>query len=249
MQNLKNYLLISFLVLAFFGCNNSEKTKETNEFVFAEADGILAIEAEHFFKQSHSTKRRWYFTNENKIPQVGRDDDEAHLENCSNGTYLEILPDTRVTHGDKLIHGENFSNDPGVLAILYYKAHFTNTGKYWVWVRAYSTGTEDNGIHVGLNGEWPASGQRMQWCDGKNTWRWESKQRTTEIHCGVPYKLFIEVNEPGEHTITFSMREDGFEFDKFLFTKDSTYVPKDFGPDVKLHKGSIPATLFFANKN
>lgn len=78
-------------------------------------------------------------------------------------TFLQAMPDTRKTHDDKLIRGENFSDTPGELAVLTYEVNFPRPGRYFVWVRAYSTGTEDNGIHVGLNKQWPESGQRMQW--------------------------------------------------------------------------------------
>jgi hypothetical protein len=53
----------------------------------------------------------------------------------------------------------------------------------------------------------------MQWT-GENKWVWGSKQRTDEVHTGVPGILFLEVEQAGEHTIQFSMREDGFEFDQ-----------------------------------
>ena len=33
---------------------------------------------------------------------------------------------------------------------------------------------------MGLDGKWPKSGQRLQWCEGKRSWQWESKQRTNE---------------------------------------------------------------------
>ena len=110
------------------------------------------------------------------------------------------------------------------------KEHFNNPGKYYVWVRAHSTGSEDNGVHVGIDGEWPESGLRMQWCEGKNQWTWASKQRTEEQHCGVPGQIFLEVNEAGLHTISFSMREDGFEMDKFVLSKE--YIePEGMGPE------------------
>jgi len=105
-----------------------------------------------------------------------------------------------------------------------YPVYFNTPGRYYVWVRAYSTGSEDNGLHVGIDGTWPESGQRLQWCEGKLSWWWESKQRTDEEHCGEPYKIYIEVEQPGLHTIMFSMREDGFEFDKWLMTKDRDFV-------------------------
>lgn len=62
---------------------------------------------------------------------------------------------------------------------------------------------------------------------------WESRQRTQEVHCGEPFKIFLEITEPGLHEIQFSMREDGFEFDKFLLTTNRDYQPgHDDGPDI-----------------
>lgn len=187
--------------------------------IFMEKDGIVAVEAEHFFKQTNDEIRSWKITNAETSHQL-QDPDPAHFAGAGNKSYIEVLPDTRTNHDEKLIHGENFSNEPGVMAIVHYKVYFNNPGKYYVWVRAYSTGTEDNGIHVGMNGDWPESGQRMQWCEGKNEWTWASKQRTEEEHCGVEKLIYLEIPEKGKHTISFSMREDGFEFDKFILSKD-----------------------------
>ena len=135
------------------------------------------------------------------------------------------MPDTRADHDQPLKPGENFSDQPG-LCTLTYPVHFAAPGRYYVWVRAHSTGDEDNSLHVGLNGTWPASGQRLQWCDGKNTWKWESKQRVPENHCGIPHAIYLDVATAGDHTVQFSMREDGFEFDAFLLTTDRDFVPK-----------------------
>ena len=200
--------------------------------VFEEKDGIVGVEAEYFYKQSKFEIRQWYRTSKNESPKVGRDEDEQHSDGASNSAYLELLPDTRVTHSDSLVHGENFSNEPGKMAIAHYKVRINNPGRYYAWVRAFSTGGEDNGVHVGLNGNWPAHGQRMQWCEGKNEWTWASRQRTKEVHCGVAKEIYFDIAERGVHDIQFSMREDGFEFDKFILTKDSSYVPKDEGPEV-----------------
>jgi len=210
--------------------------------VFNVVDGTVAVEAEYFYKQSHSDIRQWYRTSKDAFPDAGRDEDPPHLTGASNGAYLEILPDTRVTHEDTLISGENFSNEPGKLAVLHYKIHFNKPGKYYVWVRAFSTGSEDNGVHVGLDGRWPESGRRLQWCEGKESWYWESKQRTEEVHCGEPYKIFLEIDKPGLHEIMFSLREDGFEFDKFVITQemDPAYGT-GCGPEVLVKSGiSLP---------
>ncbi len=209
--------------------------------VFAESDGTLAVEAEHFVKQSQTAKRAWHLTSSASVPQIAPDGDEPHLSGASGGAYLEILPDTRRTHDDKLIRGENFSPEPGQLAVLDYRVHISTPGRYYVWVRAFSTGSEDNGLHVGLNGEWPESGQRLQWCQGKRTWRWDSKQRTQEEHCGVPYQIYLDIKKAGEHTISFSMREDGFEFDKWLMTTNRELErPEAAGPAAQVLRGRPP---------
>jgi len=211
-----------------------------DDVVFEEVDGMVAVEAEYFYKQSKSDIRQWYRTSKEEKANVGRDEDGKHCKDAGNNAYLEILPDTRVTHDDKLTAGENFSNTAGEIGVLHYRVKINKTGRYYVWVRAFSSGTEDNGIHVGINGSWPETGQRLQWCEGKNTWRWESKQRTENVHCGEPYLIFLDIKKAGVSEITFSMREDGFEFDRFLLTKNKDYVPQGIGPDVMLGSGTQP---------
>lgn len=199
--------------------------------IFEESGGLVAVEAEHFSVQTETDVRKWYVTSVAQKPQASPDGDESHETSASGGAYIEILPDTQRNNSNKLIRGENFSNEPGKMAVLVYPVQFNTTGRYYVWVRAYSTGSEDNGLHAGLDGTWPESGQRLQWCEAKNSWRWESKQRTEAEHCGEPYKIYLDIEQPGLHTIEFSMREDGFEFDKWLMTKDRNFArPAGPGP-------------------
>lgn len=181
---------------------------------------IVTVEAEDFSKQFNDSIRKWYIISERNVVSGLADPDQAHFESASGKAYLEILPDTRTNHDEKLIKGENFIDIPGAIAVLEYKVRFNEPGKYFVWVKAFSTGSEDNGIHVGLDGEWPESGAKMQWCEGKNQWTWASKQRTVANHCGEEGLIFLEIDSPGLHTVTFSMREDGFEFDKFVLSKN-----------------------------
>ena len=221
-------------------CCSSSNTTVASDVVFQEQDGLVAGEAENFFKQTLTETRSFHLTSSTTTPDIKPDSDPPHVNGASGGAYLEILPDTRATHADKLIAGTNFSNKPGKLAVLHYKVNFQTPGRYYVWVRAFSSGGEDNGLHVGIDGEWPDSGQRLQWCKGKNSWRWESKQRTNEVHCGEPHKIFLDVKTEGEHTIAFSMREDGFEFDKWLMTTDRDFArPDDAGPASNIQSRSI----------
>ncbi|MEM9983655.1 MAG: carbohydrate-binding protein, partial [Bacteroidota bacterium] len=209
----------------------------TTGLVLEEVNEVLAIEAEHFTTQSLTTHREWYLTEPGNSPGISPDPDGNHAANASGQAYLEILPDTRVTHGDPLVNGVSFSNTPGQTTVINYQVYINNPGRYFVWVRAYSTGTEDNGVHVGLDGNWPASGARMQWCSGKNNWTWESKQRTNANHCGEPQKIYLDINTPGLHTISFSMREDGFEMDKIVLSQ-SYSKPNGTGPAEVVYGGT-----------
>lgn len=244
-SDIRNFFLL--ILLAFLGNLNliysqTDQPIVGEDLIFEEKQGWLLVEAEHFFSQTKNSIRSWHRHSKLEAPKIPVDPDGSHLMGASNNAYLELLPDNRTTHGDELINELNFSNSPGKLAIINYKVYFNNPGKYYVWVRAYSTGSEDNGLHVGLDGEWPKSGQRMQWCKGKNAWTWESKQRTQKEHCGVPQQIYLEIKNPGIHEIAFSMREDGFEFDQFLLTNDINFKPSpDNLPKVKVRSGSKPA--------
>ena len=199
------------------------------------ADGAIVVEAEHHQGQTRSEPRAWHRIHKGgDLPELEGAGElrtwvssyDSASANASGRTLLRILPDTRRTHADKLIHGENFSPEPGKMAVLSYSIQFDAPGRYYVWVRAFSTGSEDNGLHVGIDGKWPEHGKRMQWCKGKNQWTWGCAQRTEQQHCGVPMEIYLDVEEVGVHRIEFSMREDGFAFDQFLLTKDRDYRPR-----------------------
>ena len=239
---MKSVLIIFFFIFFIPFANSQITISATNsakvELVkhqFAEKEGVVAVEAEHFQSQELDQVRQWHLVSADNIPKGMSDGDTTHFETASGSAYLEILPDTRRNHDEKLIHQENFSNQPGLLGILNYRIHFENPGRYYVWVRAFSTGTEDNGIHVGLNGEWVESGQRMQWCEEKDQWTWASKQRTKEVHCGVEKLIYLDIPSVGWHTVSFSMREDGFEFDKFVLSQNYQ-KPEGEGPAETLHQ-------------
>ncbi|WP_111706829.1 DUF5060 domain-containing protein [Lutibacter citreus] len=202
------------------------KSKLADVKPFTENNGKIEVEAENFhFKSNNGTARDWFIRANNKsIPFQGL---ENHTATASENSYVEALPDTRVTHDDELIAGENFFPLPGFGGIVSYKVKVKSSGKYYVWVRAYSSGPEDNGLHVGVDETWPESGARIQLCEGKDTWTWSSAQRVPENHCGTPQNIYLDFKQKGEHIISFSMREDGFELDKFIITKDKNFNPNN----------------------
>lgn len=213
--------VITIIALALFPIFSFAQNME-------EKNGFLKVEAEDFYKQTASDIRKWYITKaDTKIESSLRDVDANHAATASGGAYIEILPDTRSNHDEKLTAGVNFSNEAGKMAIVHYKVNINTPGRYYIWARAHSTGSEDNGVHVGFDGQWPESGQRMQWCEGKELWFWASQQRTLEVHCGVPGLIYLDIEKAGEYDIQFSMREDGFEMDQWLMTTDKNFSPEN----------------------
>ena len=222
--------------------------KSGPDVVFEEQDGLLVIEAEHFFEQTLAEKRAWHLTTRDVTPDVQPDGDPSHIAGASGGAYLEVLPDTRRTHADKLIKGENFSNEPGRMAILSYKVRFNTPGTYHLWARAFTTTSEDNGLHFGIDGTWPETAQRWQTVT-RNRWHWESRQRTQKVHVGVPEILTLTIDKPGDHTLHVSMREDGLALDKLLLVNRKEYKPEGLGPNPVVVQGNLPPALPFVAAN
>ncbi len=198
---------------------NYDPTNATK--VHKQSDGIIVVEAEDFDAVDRDDARKWYLTTIDKTPGIKPDPDPNHAADAVGKAYIELLPDTRVTHGDPLVHGVSFTNTPGQCSVLYYPVIFTEPGRYYVWVRMCCSGSEDNGLHVGLDGQWPDSGARIQFTGKHGQWQWDSRQRTNKVHTGVLGQIWLDVDKPGLHTIMFSMREDGFEFDRFMLTKQN----------------------------
>jgi len=240
-SSIQPFVLVSLLSLFPGPLPAAESTAPiaAPDLVFDEVDGIVAVEAEHFSKQTLADKRAWHLTTSQSKPDLKPDADPAHVAGASGGAYLEILPDTRATANQKLIQGENFTDTAGLMTILHYKVQINTPGPYYVWGRVFSTGPEDNGMHIGFDGQWPASGQRWQTVQ-KQQWGWDCKQRTAEVHTGVPMQLFLDIEKAGEHEIMISMREDGFELDKFVFARKKEFQPEGKGPAVKVKAGTLP---------
>lgn len=208
---------------------------------YSEINGQVTIEAEDFSSQHLDNKRRWITVLSQQASHPYADNDQPHHQGSSGIGYIELLPDTRTNHNEKLIVGENFSDKPGTSSILSYPVYFNTPGKYYVWARAYSTGTEDNGIHIGLNGDWPNTSSSLQFCKGKHQWTWSSAQRVKSNHCGTSNTIFFNIKKAGTHTIQLSMREDGFELDKLILTQDPHFIPKGISSSASI-KPPTPLT-------
>ena len=219
------------------------QTEQTNEYIY------IGMEAE-----DHTLKHERWVTTTPSTPTVETDPDGNHSDQASGSTYLELLPDVRVTHEDTFGPPTAYWGRGGQGPNVDYKVDFPEPGRYYVHVRAYSTGTEDNGIHVGIDGIWPESGQRMQFCSAsRRAWWWGSSQRDAGGNgsCGVEKTIWLDVGSAGMHTVSFSAREDGFEFDRFALIKDLSNNTRICSPlnitDVSCRDGSIESADGFVD--
>lgn len=220
----RSTILLAIGQFMVFGAAQAD-TRTTDDYI------ALVVEAE-----DHSSRdERWVLT-EPSTPAQENDPDANHSDQAVGQAYLELLPDIRVTHDDPFGPPTAYWDTPGTGPKASYPMNFPEAGRYYVHLRAYSTGTEDNGIHVGLNNEWPSSGARMQFCTAGGGWSWSGRQRDAGGvgPCGAPKTIWLTVEEPGMNTVMISAREDGFEVDRIMLIKDlsdNTRICKPSGAD------------------
>lgn len=207
------------LCLSGLGLVSTQAHAETAFDTRTDTDYIaIVVEAEDHVSKDD----RWVLT-EPDTPAQEDDPDPNHSDLAVGQAYLELLPDVRVTHEDSFGPPTAAWFTPGTGPRAEYLLDFPEAGRYYVHVRAFSTGTEDNGLHIGLNGDFPDSGKNLQFCTAQNrAWSWSGRQRDSGAtgSCGVRKTIWVTVEEAGEQTFMISAREDGFEIDRFMLIKD-----------------------------
>lgn len=156
------------------------------------------------------------------------DPDPSHADSASGGSYLEVLPDTRVTLDDPRKDG--LIEVAGGGPLLNYFIAFPRAGTYYLWIRGYSTGTEDETAYFTIDKAWDEA-VLIKLCSNVDEWQWASHERTDMFSCGLIGQVQLEVPSAGLHTVSISAREDGLELDKWLLTTNPMFVPRGFGPD------------------
>jgi hypothetical protein len=86
---------VNLLTVALTSATYAQQPTTDSSVVFAEKDGLVAVEAEHFFKQTKADVRAFHLTTDATTPNLKPDGDPNHVAGASGGAYLEILPDTR----------------------------------------------------------------------------------------------------------------------------------------------------------
>jgi len=168
-------------------------------------DGILSMEAENFDRNTPQGIHRWEFVME--------------PTGFSGTGAMRALPDT----GDLII------NEPEqyltICPRLDYEVKFIRSGRHYIWVRWYAISNETNSCHVGINGNHNPTSDRAGNVFTYFQWLWASDTELDQYE-----RLTMDIPSPGEYTINVWMREDGYWFDKIVFTTNPDYTPTGEGP-------------------
>ncbi|MFZ5831280.1 MAG: hypothetical protein ACOY3P_14410 [Planctomycetota bacterium] len=210
--------------------------------VFGESQGLIVVEAEHFYRQTCTGKRAWYINGPVHSPRVRPDHDAAPVADAGGHAYVEALPDLFHSEDDPIIPGDNLGSN-GNLAVLHYKVFFDEPGEYFVWTRLRSNDQEDNTTQAGIDGAWPDTAKILQSPVNHGAWVWRSENRVSR----KPWKIgraSLPVAARGPHDVQFCMREDGEEFDRFILTRDPNYaIAEGVGPEPTVRQGTCPAVF------
>lgn len=166
---------------------------------FAQKPGFgnfVVMEAENFHQAQARSGKSW------QTVSLGHSSAQASLQALPNtGANIQTNYATQSPH-------------------LAYRAVFEVPGRYYVWVRATAASGDDDSLHIGLNGQPVASGERLEGIS--SFWSWTSTRFNGS-------RSFVDVPAAGEHVIDVWMREDGLIIDKILLTTDAAFEPEGQG--------------------
>ena len=163
------------------------------------ANGLVSMEAENYSSKVDRGSHAW----------TAKDD----IAEDSGPGAMQATPDNGTN-----ITSSIASTSPE----LKYRVNFTKTGTHYIWIRGYTTASENNSVHTGLDGVVPSTSDNIE-TNTFNTWVWISDSRDGG-------RVTLNVATAGLHTFSLYMREDGFTADKIVLTTDANYVPAGAGP-------------------
>ena len=164
--------------------------------VYQESGGLLVFEAEHFHSSVSRSGEAW--TTESKVGASGGD--------------IVSTPD-----GSTPYQGSTEGNS----AEITYEVQVDTPGTYYIWVKGYVDGGDDDSLHIGIDGQYLNTSDAITGFGSGGGWS------TGTMSGGLAY---IEITEAGRHQINLWVREDGFEADKIVLSTDSNFNPSGNGP-------------------
>jgi len=101
-----------------------------------------------------------------------------------------------------------------------YQVNFVRTGRHYIWIRGWGISAGDT-AHLDLDHQELESGEEIGF--EENRWYWAYENDDDE-------HAYFDIKEPGVHTISLCMREDGLIVDKIVLTTNPDYKPHGVGP-------------------
>lgn len=156
---------------------------------FVEQGGQVVIEAENFQAKVDRSNYAWVLS----TTLAGYVGNGAMFASPNNGATIK-------------------SNISTTSPQLLYRALFTATGTYYLWLRTQAPTSNDDALYISIDTQKPAA----QSTGSGSTWRWSKRS--------------VTIKTAGLHTVSFWMQKDGLYVDRFLLTINKSYVPSGAGP-------------------
>ena len=127
----KSFLAVGLFLLntAFLLQAQTDNPIVSEELIFGSPKGFIVVEAEHFYKQTLTSKRAWHINSPGHKPMVYPDHDAASYTDAGGMAYMEALPDLFHSDHDPIMQGDNLGSN-GNLAVMHYKVWFAQPGRY-----------------------------------------------------------------------------------------------------------------------
>ncbi|MEO1619066.1 MAG: Ig-like domain-containing protein, partial [Planctomycetota bacterium] len=140
---------------------------------------------------------------------------------ASGGGYLTSLPNDGTNTGDS-------TNGPR----RDYSVTVDAPGTFYVWARTRTSSSQDDSIHIGLEGT-PATYGKLGLNNSSSDWAWRN---TVDGRAGAD-RVTVHFDTAGTHTVNLWMREDGSQVDKIFLTRSANETPSGDGGTSTLASG------------
>ncbi len=187
-------------------CGNVTKPSATAQARWEEAPAFTSADGETIVIEAENFKRN--------VPGAGSGKDftwqlSPKKEGCAGNGMMAAQPDRGVQIG------AGFESQSPRLD---YLIDFPAKGKYTIWMRSWGPNPNGDSVFMGLDMQSPERLSLFHIGNGKLQW---SRHKDWSF----------EINEPGMHTFSVWMREDGCAFDRLILTTDRNFKPEGEGPE------------------
>ncbi|UCE46999.1 MAG: hypothetical protein JSW47_15480, partial [Phycisphaerales bacterium] len=172
--------------------------------VFQESDGLVVIEAEHYFSKTEGSGPAegyaWHHFSAGRA--IGED-------------YMQLLP----AAGGCMDSNNIGDFCPKLSYAIKFSGRMPRT--YYLWLKGAAKDNSSNDLHYGLDGSPISSGSSN--CislPSSSVFAWQSV-------CTDGTRPTVTVYMAGEHTLDLWMREGGVQIDRLLLTADPGYMPAE----------------------